>query len=211
MRGLRERGAQQRARLSRAAPNVHPCPPRIALVSHVIGLATIILLTIVVVTTIVPAMRRGLRDELQQTRPFESLSVEVYLEILRTSQVAGRWVVEALRPSGLTPAQFNVLRILRGSRPKGLASSRVAERMINHDPDVTRLIDRLVAAGLVEKQRDERDRRVVNVAITKAGLTLTEQASKAVRLRLESEMDFLGERQLNALADLLEKVRTTQS
>jgi len=156
-------------------------------------------------------MRRGLRDELQQTRPFESLSVEVYLEILRTSQVAGRWVVEALRPSGLTPAQFNVLRILRGSRPKGLASSRVAERMINHDPDVTRLIDRLVAAGLVEKQRDERDRRVVNVAITKAGLTLTEQASKAVRLRLESEMDFLGERQLNALADLLEKVRTTQS
>ena len=113
---------------------------------------------------------RRLREELQQSKPFESLAVEVYLEILRTSQVAGRWVVEALKPSGLTPAQFNVLRILRGSGPQGLACSRIAERMINQDPDVTRLIDRLVAAGWSERQRDERDRRVVNVVITKAGL-----------------------------------------
>src|SRR5881397_1280411 len=59
-----------------------------------------------------PGMRRRLRDEIQQSRPFETLEEEVYLEILRTSQVAGRWVVEALRMSGLTPAQFNVLRIL---------------------------------------------------------------------------------------------------
>ena len=152
-------------------------------------------------------MRRRLRDEIQQSRPFETLEEEVYLEILRTSQVAGRWVVEALRMSGLTPAQFNVLRILRGSGPEGLASSRVAERMINHDPDVTRLLDRLDAAGLAEKRRDERDRRVVNVAITKAGLKLIEQASKAVRLRLESEMGSMGDRQLNALADLLERIR----
>jgi DNA-binding MarR family transcriptional regulator len=152
-------------------------------------------------------MRRRLRDEIQQSKPFDSLSVEVYLEILRTSQVAGRWVVEALKPSGLTPAQFNVLRILRGSRPDGLPSSRIAERMINHDPDVTRLIDRLVAAGWAEKQRDERDRRVVQVAITKAGLEVTDRASKAVRARLESEMEVLGERQLNTLADLLERMR----
>ena len=153
-------------------------------------------------------MRRRLRDEIQQSKPFESLSVEVYLEILRTSQVAGRWVVEALKPSGLTPAQFNVLRILRGSRPDGLASSRIAERMINHDPDVTRLIDRLVAAGWAEKQRDERDRRVVQVAITKTGLEVTDKASKAVRSRLESEMQVLGERQLNTLANLLERTRS---
>ena len=156
-------------------------------------------------------MKRRLQDEIQQTKPFESLSVEVYLEILRTSQVAGRWVVEALRPSGLTPAQFNVLRILRGSQPDGLACTRIAERMINQDPDVTRLIDRLVAAGLVDKQRDERDRRVVNVAITKAGLTLTEKASKAVRTKLESEMNGLGERRLNVLADLLERIRATNA
>jgi DNA-binding MarR family transcriptional regulator len=152
-------------------------------------------------------VKRKLRDEIQQNRPFECLEEEVYLEILRTSQVAGRWVVEALRPSGLTPAQFNVLRILKGSMPEGLASSRVAERMVNHDPDVTRLLDRMEAAGLVEKQRDERDRRVVNVAITKAGLKTTEQASKAVRLKLESALGCLGARQLNTLADLLERAR----
>src|SRR4029450_9228708 len=97
--------------------------------------------------------RRRLREEIQQGRAFESLEVEVYLEILRTSQVAGRWIVEALRPRGRRPPGFNVLRILRGSGPEGLPSSRIAERMINHDPDVTRLLDRLDAAGLIQKTR----------------------------------------------------------
>ncbi len=151
-------------------------------------------------------MTRHLRDQIRQSKPFESLSTEVYLEILKTSQTAGRWVVEALKPSSLTPAQFNVLRILRGS-PDGLTCSQISERMINPDPDVTRLLDRLAAAGLVEKQRNDRDRRVVDVVITKTGLKATEQASNAVRSRLESEMKTLSATQLNTLADLLELVR----
>src|SRR5512145_3009870 len=65
-----------------------------------------------------PRMSRRLRHELQQTKPFESLEEEAWLEIQRTASVTGRWVVEALRPAGVTPSQFNVLRILRGARPE---------------------------------------------------------------------------------------------
>lgn len=152
-------------------------------------------------------MARQLRNDLRQTKPFPTLEEEVYLEILRTSQVAGRWVSEALKPSGLTSPQFNVLRILRGAHPATLSGSAIAERMVTYDPDLTRLLDRLEAGGLIVKLRDERDRRVVNNSITKAGLRVVEGASQAVRARLQGTLGPLGTRKLGALADLLERVR----
>jgi len=152
-------------------------------------------------------MRRRLQDELQQAKPFPTLEEEVYLEIQRTSQVTARWVAQALKPAGLTESQFNVLRILRGSRPDGLSSSRIAERMVRHDPDLTRLLDRLEAGRLVEKSRDGHDRRVVNARITEAGLSVVESASEAARLRLQAALRPLGPRKLGTLADLLELVR----
>jgi DNA-binding MarR family transcriptional regulator len=164
-------------------------------------------LTIFLATTIIPSMARTLQAELRQTKPFPSLEEEVFLEIQRTAQVAGRWVVEALRPSGLTPPQFNVLRILRGARPDALSSGGIAERMVNHDSDLTRLLDRLEVAGLVEKSRDSEDRRIVNVRITPAGLRLVESASRAVQLRIRTELGPLGSRRLGVLADLLELAR----
>ena len=154
-------------------------------------------------------MSRRLREELKQTKPFESLEQEVFLEIQRTAQVTARWVVEALKPSGLSPSQFNVLRILRGAGPEGLACGAVCERMVNHDPDLTRLLDRLEAAALVEKIRDAKDRRVVKARITKAGLRAVEKADSAVRERLVGTLRSLGPRRLEMLADLLEMVRAS--
>ena len=72
----------------------------------------------------------------------------------------------------LTNTQYNVLRILRGSHPAKLACSDIAERMIERDPDVTRLIDRLATRGLVTRSRSRRDRRVVEVGLTDKGLML---------------------------------------
>ena len=154
-------------------------------------------------------MSRRLREELKQTKPFESLEQEVFLEIQRTAQVTARWVVEALKPSGLSPSQFNVLRILRGAGPEGLACGAVCERMVNHDPDLTRLLDRLEAAALVEKFRDAKDRRVVKARITKAGLRAVEKADSAARERLVGRLRSLGPRRLEMLADLLEMVRAS--
>jgi DNA-binding MarR family transcriptional regulator len=154
-------------------------------------------------------MSRRLRQELQQTKPFASLEEEAWLELQRTASVTGRWVVEALRPAGLTPSQFNVLRILRGARPEALSCARVSERMVEHDPDLTRLLDRLEAAGLVEKTRDADDRRVVKVAITKAGLALVEKATVAVQKRLQDGLASVPKSKLETLSDLLELVRAS--
>src|SRR6187549_1049204 len=85
-------------------------------------------------------MTRRLKKD---TRPFASLEEKVFLEILRTSQVATRWISEVLRTSDLSAPQFNVLRILKGAGPDGLNCGQIAERMVNHDPDLTRLLDRL--------------------------------------------------------------------
>jgi len=141
------------------------------------------------------------------TKPFASLEEEVYLEIRRTSEVVARWAVETLKPSRLTPSQFNVLRILRGARPASMSSREISERMVTHDSDLTRLLDRLEGSGWISKSRDERDRRVVNVRITNAGLKVVEEASSAVRARLQSTLGPLGPRKLGTLADLLERVR----
>jgi DNA-binding MarR family transcriptional regulator len=152
-------------------------------------------------------MKRRLQTELQMSRPFESLEQEVHVEIQRTAQIAMRWVLEALKPSGLTPPQYNVLRILRGARPEALKCSTISQRMIADDPDLTRLLDRLEAAGLVEKSRDPADRRAMNVRITAKGLQVLEAAAKAVRDRIDTALAPLGRKKLELLADLLEQVR----
>jgi len=154
-----------------------------------------------------PRVQRKLRAELKQSKPFPTLEEEVYLEIQRTSQIAARWIAETLKHERLTESQFNVLRILRGAGPEGLPSSRIGERMVSRDPDLTRLLHRLEAAGLVEKARDAGDRRVVMARITKTGLRAVEHASLAVRSRLVAALQPLGHRKLGTLADLLELVR----
>jgi DNA-binding MarR family transcriptional regulator len=153
-------------------------------------------------------MKRHLQEEIQQTKPFASLEEEVHIQIVVTAQVANRVLAEALKPSGLSPSQFNVLRILRGARPGALPAGRIAERMVNHDPDLTRLLDRLEASGLVQKARDSSDRRVVNAKITKAGLERVEGASKSVSQAIRTSLASIEPRKLEQLADLLELART---
>jgi DNA-binding MarR family transcriptional regulator len=143
----------------------------------------------------------------KEARPFASLEEMVFLGILQTSQVASRWIAEALRASELSAPQFNVLRILRGAGPDGLQCGQIAERMVDHDPDLTRLLDRLEARGMVEKTRGKKDRRVVVSCITKDGLAAVEQATRDVQSRLRDAMKPIGREQLEHLSELLASVR----
>jgi len=152
-------------------------------------------------------MKRRLHSEIRQTKPFASIEEEVFLQMLRTTQVAHHWCVERLRPLGISPAQLNVLRILRGALPQALSSRVIAGRMIQRDPDLTRMLDRLEAAGLIEKQRDTVDRRVVNVTVTKAGAEAAEAGARAVRSVLAERFAALGPRKLEQLANLLDQAR----
>lgn len=113
-----------------------------------------------------------LADEIKQTKPFANLRQEVYLNLIRTTDEMAREVEDVLKTVHLSQTQYNVLRILRGAGDLGLPCGEIANRMLTHDPDITRLVDRLERRGLVQRSRNQTDRRVVTVQITAAGLEL---------------------------------------
>jgi DNA-binding MarR family transcriptional regulator len=98
------------------------------------------------------------------------------LAIRRTAaSVLAPWEKFLKAKFDLSAGLFNVLRILRGSHPTPLTCGEIGERTIARDPDVTRLVDRLIARGLVARARSEKDRRIVEVSITKKGLDLLQE------------------------------------
>ena len=124
--------------------------------------------------------------ELKQTRGFASHEQEVLLGLqIAAARIMEPWEKFLKSKAELTPNQYNVLRILRGSHPTKLPCGDIAERMIARDPDVTRLVDRLGRRGLVTRGRSRQDRRVVEVGITEKGLHLLQGLDAHVdRIRL---------------------------
>jgi MarR family transcriptional regulator, organic hydroperoxide resistance regulator len=78
-------------------------------------------------------------------------------------------IEQALKPYDLTATQYNVLRILNGARPNGLCGTDIGDRLISRVPDMTRLLDRMAAAGLIERDRDPLNRRFVTAHLTAVG------------------------------------------
>lgn len=148
-----------------------------------------------------------LRDEIKQRKPFTSLEHEASLSVSRTAAVLEHSTAEALKPYGITPTQYNVLRILRGSEPRGLCRNDLRDRMLTKMPDVTRLLDRMEDAKLVARARDSEDRRLVSTRITPKGLKLLEELEDAVYAKHQSCFRQLSKTQLRALIDMLAIVR----
>jgi DNA-binding MarR family transcriptional regulator len=116
-----------------------------------------------------------------------------------------------LKPLGISPTQYNVLRILRGAGEAGLACREIADRMITRDPDMTRLLDRLEKRQLIGRARDTQDRRVVKTRITPEGLALLSELDEPVRRMHQKQLAHMDERQLKTLNTLLELARSTTS
>ena len=148
-----------------------------------------------------------LRDEIRQTRPFDSPEQEAHLGIERTAAVLGHALAEVLKPFAITATQYNVLRILRGAGEAGLCRSGVRERLVAQVPDVTRILDRMEEAGLVERQRDAADRRYVTTRITPAGLELLERLDGPVAEAHRRLLGHLGAEKLGTLVELLALAR----
>ncbi len=155
----------------------------------------------------VDRMAGRLKREIKQRRPFSSVQEEVVLAIMRTADQLVAPMSEVLRGTGLSTSQYNVLRILRGSREEGLPCGEISERMVRRDPDLTRLLDRLEAGGLVTRARDTRDRRIVRAMISAAGLELLESLDKPVEESLKKTLAHVPVARLRALLELLEEVR----
>jgi DNA-binding MarR family transcriptional regulator len=147
-----------------------------------------------------------LQQELKKRRPFDSPEQEAILNIARTADRFGICLARLFREYGLTPSQYNVLRILRGEgRP--LPILEVADRMLAAVPGITGLIDRLEGMGLIARRRCTEDRRVIFVAITDKGLELLgrlDAPEAALHRRL---IGHLSPAELRELSRLLEKAR----
>ena len=150
-----------------------------------------------------------LKEELKQNLPFRSREQEAYLSLLRTADSLRSNVEGKLNEFGLTGTQYNALRILRGAGAEGLPCNEIGDRMITHDPDVTRLLNRLETRGFVTRMRGKADRRVIYGKITAAGLKLLRQMDEPVEKYGKEILKHVSQEKLQALIDLLELVRTS--
>jgi DNA-binding MarR family transcriptional regulator len=152
-------------------------------------------------------MPTTLQAELRQSKPFGSLEQEATLSIARTAALLEHGMAEALRPHGLTPTQYNALRILRGAGSEGLCRNEVRDRLIARVPDATRLLDRLEEMALVVRGREGEDRRFVRARITRAGLELLARLDSVIDQVHRRQLGHLGERKLRSVIDVLAEAR----
>jgi DNA-binding MarR family transcriptional regulator len=133
-----------------------------------------------------------------------------FLDLVRTTELLSRPAAQLLKTEDLSPAQYNVLRILRGS-PQGLTCREIGSRMITRDPDITRLLDRLEKRLLISRNRDDKDRRVVLTRITGNGLDLLARLDQPIQDLHRRLLGPLGPERLQALAQILEACRNNLS
>jgi DNA-binding MarR family transcriptional regulator len=146
-------------------------------------------------------------QQLKQKSAFASEEQEVLLALrIASARIVEPWASFLKAQAGLTTSQYNVLRILRGSHPTRITCSEIGQRMIARDPDVTRVVDRLLTRGLVERVPGSRDRRVVEVGITEAGLALLAELDAHVQHMPKALLGHLGPKRLTQLRTLLEAV-----
>src|SRR5262249_11645449 len=148
-----------------------------------------------------------LQHELKKKRPFESPEQEAALSVLRTSDQLQIRFARLFREYGLkSPAQYNVLRILRGEG-KPLPILEIASRTITAVPGITGLIDRLEQAGFVNRVRCEKDRRVIYVALTDHGAKTLAALDEPLAALHRKLLGHLAQGELKQLIGLLERVR----
>jgi len=129
-----------------------------------------------------------------------------HLELMRTTEVLSHRFAQVMKTEDLTPAQYNVLRILRGA-PEGLACGEISNRMVTRDSDITRLLDRLEKRTLISRCRESKDRRTVMARITREGLELLARLDEPIRTTHRELLGHLGIERLNLLANLLRDAR----
>lgn len=135
------------------------------------------------------------------------LEEEVFVSMQRTADWLLQGVEQLLKEQGLSPAQYNVLRILRGAGPAGQSCREIARHMVTRDPDMTRLLDRMEKRGLIGRERQKIDRRVVTTRVTPAGLKLLKTLDQPVREYHRRRFRHISAARLKSLAQLLEEAR----
>jgi DNA-binding MarR family transcriptional regulator len=151
--------------------------------------------------------KSAIGEDIRQTKPFASRAQEVTVALLRTSDVVRRRLAQVVETEGVTFQQYNVLRILRGARGESLSALQIGDRLIEQTPGVSRLLERLVAKKLIRRDRSAVDRRMIECSITAKGLEVLARLDQAVTRADEAAVNMLTARELDMLADVLERIR----
>ncbi|MBA2379221.1 MAG: MarR family transcriptional regulator [Blastocatellia bacterium] len=147
-----------------------------------------------------------LPENLKQSKPLSTTEEAVYLWILVTAEQLKAETVDLFKQRDLTAPQYNVLRILRGAGDAGLCGREIGDRMITRDSDITRMLDRLESRGLIRRERQTDDRRIVLAFISKAGLATLAELDKPIVAWHKNRLAHLSENEMKTLTRLLRKV-----
>ena len=151
--------------------------------------------------------RSSVQSEIRQSRPFRSKKQEATIALLRTASVVGRALSRVLEPWGLSLAQYNALRIIRGAAPDGIATLAIRERMIEEGTTITRILDKLEQSGYIRRERALPDRRQVICEVTAGGRRLLDSIDPVVDAADEEAVASLSAREVGQLIELLDTVR----
>jgi DNA-binding MarR family transcriptional regulator len=163
--------------------------------------------SILVMTTREGQKPKSLRDEIRQSKPFDSPAQEAILALYRTSDMLRRRFAQLVEPHGISLQQYNVLRILRGAGKTGTPTLDIADRMIEMTPGITRLLDKLEAKNLVRRQRCPEDRRQVLCWITDRGLRLLAELDHPLASTGTKSLEHLPTADVRALIATLDRIR----
>lgn len=138
---------------------------------------------------------------------FKSEHQKLLLNLLFTSNWLKHHDTDRLQPFGLSPQQYNILRILRGAKGKRMCMHQVLDRMLDRAPNATRLTDKLIAKGLVLRERCEEDRRVVHLLISEKGSALLDTIGNATEELIAEVARRLSREEAQAMNQSLDKLR----
>ena len=151
--------------------------------------------------------RSRVQSEIKQRRPFRSRGQEATIALLLTASVVSRAVARVVEPSGLSLAQYNALRIIRGAGAGGIPTLAVRERMIEEGTTITRLLDKLEESKLIRRERAAPDRRQVICYATAAGRRLLDRLDPQVDASDAEAVAALDDAELERLITMLDAVR----
>ena len=154
-----------------------------------------------------PSKTSAVQTEIRQTRPFRSRKQEATIALLRTASVVSRVLERVVEPAGLSLAQYNALRIVRGAGSGGIPTLGVRERMIQEGTTITRILDKLEASGLVRRERSTPDRRQVVCYVTPEGRQLLDGLDPKVNAADERVVAGLSAGEIDRLISTLDDIR----
>lgn len=147
-----------------------------------------------------------LEDEIKQKK-FKSEYQKLLLNIIFTGNWLNSQSIKAFKPYGVSPQQYNVLRILKGQHPNAITVNQIVERMLDKNSNASRLVDKLVIKDLVKRETCEKDRRQMDVAITSKGLKLLDDMGNSIEHIDETIATTISKEEAEQVNSILDKIR----